>query len=263
MAGQDDVAAQLDAVLSVIREVIGPITVGAYLYGSAVAGGLRADSDLDVFTVVSRRLSLDEKRRLVDGLTPVSWRRLRPPGWRPVELTVVVQSEVRPWRYPPRFDFQYGEWLRSGFDRGDLQPWPPVNPDVAVLISMVRLAGRALVGPAPGDVLDPVPHADLVRAMNDDLDSLKADLDDDTRNVLLTLARMWSTIVTGEMRSKDQAANWALERLPDEHRPVLELARDAYLHGGDDWTSLLPAADAAAGYQVNAIRSGIGRQDRA
>src|SRR6266540_352922 len=30
---------------------------------------------------------------------------------RPVELTIVVQSEVRPRRYPPRRELWYGEWL--------------------------------------------------------------------------------------------------------------------------------------------------------
>ena len=255
MERQHDVTPQLDAVQAVIREVIGPIIVGAYLYGSAVAGGLRPDSDLDLFVLVSRRLRPDEKRRMVDGLTPVSSRRLRPSGWRPVELTVVVEPEVRPWRYPPRFDFQYGEWLVAEFDRGDLQPWPDINPDVAVLITMVRLRSRALVGPPAAEALDPVPHADLVRAMTADLESLLGDLDDDTRNVLLTLARMWSTIVTGEIRSKDQAADWVLERMPDEHRPVLDLARDAYLGlSADDWAARLPAAREAAAVLAAAIR---------
>ena len=43
----------------------------------------------------------------------------------------------------------------------------------------------------------------------------------DTRNVILTLARIWSTAATGVIRSKDTAADWALERLPPRHRPAL------------------------------------------
>jgi streptomycin 3"-adenylyltransferase len=255
MEGQDDVAPQLDAVLSVVREVLGPITVGAYLYGSALSGGLRPDSDLDVFVLASRRLADDEKRRLVEGLMPLSWRRLRPEGWRPVELSVVVQSEVRPWRYPPRFDFQYGEWLRAEFERGDLAPWPDVNPDVAVLATMARLRSRTLLGVAAVEALDPVPPSDLARAMTDDLDGLLADLEDDTRNVLLTLARMWSTLATGEIRSKDEAADWTLQRLPDEHRSILALARDAYLgRVEDDWPPRMPAAREAAAALTAEIR---------
>jgi streptomycin 3"-adenylyltransferase len=231
----DPVTAQADAVLAALdRALSGAMLVGASLYGSAVSSGLRPDSDLDLFGVLSRRLTDGEKRVLVDGLVPLSWRCLRPATWRPVELTLVVQSEVRPWRYPPHFEFQYGEWLRGELVSGNLAPWPPVNPDVAVLLTMVLGSGRPLLGPPAADLLDPVPHDDLVRAMRDEVPSLLDDLDSDTRNVLLTLARIWTTVATGGIRSKHAAADWVLARLPEAHRPVLELARDAYLGVAED-----------------------------
>lgn len=223
---------QAEAAVGVIEASLGPARViGIYLYGSAVSGGLRPDSDLDLFVVVDRRLTDPERRRLVDGLLPISGRSTRPPEWRPIEATVVAETDVRPWRYPPHCELQYGEWLRSAFEAGDIQPRGP-NPDLAVLITMVRASGRPIRGPAPADVLDPVPRDDLVRATIDSLPDLLADLDDDTRNVLLTLARMWCTLETGEIRSKDAAADWALDHLPMEHRPVLARARDLYLDGG-------------------------------
>jgi len=58
------------------------------------------------------------------------------------------------------------------------------------------------------------------------------DLEHDTRNVLLTLARVWTTLATDTIRSKDAAADWAAERLPSEHRAVLAHARAVYL--GDE-----------------------------
>jgi predicted nucleotidyltransferase len=44
---------------------------GVYLYGSAVHGGLRPDSDLDVFVVAGRRLTADEQQRVraIEGRT--------------------------------------------------------------------------------------------------------------------------------------------------------------------------------------------------
>ena len=72
-----------------------------------------------------------------------------------------------------------------------------------------------------------------------DLESLLDDLEPDTRNVLLTLARIWCTLATGEIRAKDAAAAWALERLPEEHRPALAHARACYLGAEDDrWEEL-------------------------
>src|SRR5690606_11330986 len=89
-----------------------------------------------------------------------------------------------------------------------------------------------LAGPPPARVLDPVPRGDLVRAMTDAVPDLLDELDTDTRNAVLTLARIWSTLATGRIRSKDEAAEWALARLPDEHRPVLARARAVHL--GDE-----------------------------
>ena len=103
-----------------------------------------------------------------------------------------------------------------------------------------------------------MPRGDLVRAMTDELPSLLDDLEDDTRNVVLTLARIWMTVETGEIRSKDAAADWVLERLPPERRAVLERARAIYV--GDEperWEELQPLVRPHAAFiaeQLNAAR---------
>jgi streptomycin 3"-adenylyltransferase len=127
--------------------------------------------------------------------------------------------------------------LRDALLSGSVEPKPAESPDLGVLITMVRESGLALIGPNATQVLDAVPRADLIRAMVDGVPSLMADLTDDTRNVLLTLARIWTTVVTGEIRSKDEAADWALSRLPDAYRPTLARARELYIAGGygDSW----------------------------
>ncbi|MGW8375063.1 aminoglycoside adenylyltransferase family protein [Streptomyces sp. ODS28] len=229
---------QLRETVSLLRSVLGQELVGAYLHGSAVRGGLQPASDLDVLAVV--RSSLDEPRRreLLAGLLEISGLTAEV---RPVELAVVVQSEVRPWRCPPACDFLYGEWMREELST-DASPRPAPMPDLALLITMALAGDHALVGPPPADVLDPVPHADLVRASVAGVPELLEDLHGDTRNVLLTLARVWTTLATGEIRAKDAAAEWALAQLPAEHRPVLEHARDLYLnchYADEEWSDEL------------------------
>jgi streptomycin 3"-adenylyltransferase len=233
---------QLRRLMELVDGVLGRDVVGAYLHGSAVLGGLRPASDLDVMVVCERPMDDRRRRALLDGLLGVSGTG-SPGGPRPVELTVVVRSEVCPWRYPPVGDFLYGEWLRGEFEAGALPRRGPM-PDLAVLITMVLSGDHPVTGPPPARVLDPVPHADLVRAMTAGLPELLDDLDADTRNVLLTLARVWTTLATGGIRPKDAAADWALARLPAEHRPVLEHARRLYLDSAcseETWTEELRA----------------------
>ncbi len=220
-------------LVELLHGVLGDSVLGVYAHGSATLGGLRPHSDVDVLAVVREPTTHGQRRALVEELLKVSGR-----GRRPVEMTVVVQDRVRPWRYPPTCDFLYGEWLREDFERGAV-PDPGPNPDLAPVLTMVLLADAPLHGPRPAELLDPVPAADLRRAIAEGVPELMAELETDTRNVLLTLARVWSTLETGGIRSKDAAAAWAIERLPAAHRPVLVRARAVYLGDEDErWDDL-------------------------
>ncbi|PZT70792.1 nucleotidyltransferase [Streptomyces sp. SW4] len=231
---------QVRKIVELVGGVLGEDVIGTYLHGSCVLGGLRPASDVDVLAVSRRRMDERERRALLEGLLALS-------GWRnkarPVELTVVVRSEVSPWRYPPTGDFLYGEWLRAEYEAGKV-PRPEPMPDLALLITMTLAGDHPLTGPRPAQVLDPVPQADVVRASVAGIPALLEDLDSDTRNVLLTLARIWTTLATGRIESKDAAADRALALLPPEHRAALEHARRLYLgwhYSEEQWSEDLRA----------------------
>jgi len=250
---------QVEKIVRLTDAVLGDDALGVYLHGSAVSGGLRPASDVDVLVVARRSLDEGARRTLLRGLLALSGSAV---GARPVELVVVVGSDVRPWRFPPTCDFLYGEWLRAEYAAGTV-PQPEPMPDLALLIAMTLAGDRSLAGPPPARLLDPVPHADLVRASVAGVPGLLADLADDTRNVVLTFARIWTTLATGEIRAKDAAADWALARLPPEHRPVLEHARQLYLtshYAEERWSEELRAR---ARPHVDHVRAEIERLDRA
>lgn len=226
---------QLDRVVALVTDVVGPNVVGVYLFGSAVDGGLRPHSDLDVLAVSKRALSREEKRSLVDRILPISWKRTPSGVYRGIELTVVVQSDVNPWEYPPNRDFQYGDWLRLALARGETEPWAATrDPDLASLITQVLAANAPLLGPPPADVFDPVPFADVLDAIVSHVDHWVGNLDADTRNGILALARVWKAVAIGALCSKDEAATWGLDRLPDEHKAVLARARAIYRGDEED-----------------------------
>jgi streptomycin 3"-adenylyltransferase len=240
---------QLDRIVDAVRAILGSNAVGAYLHGSLVQGGLKPHSDLDVLVVSQRATTEDEKRGLIARLLPMSGRGDPSGQARSIELTIVVQADVRPWRYPPPMDFIYGDWLRGQFEQGELTPFESPNPDLALVLTMVLRGNAPLFGPPPAELLDPVPREDLMAAIVAGIPGLLADLDDDTANVVLTFARIWLTLATGEIHPKDAAADWALDRLAEEHRPVLARARDVYLGTAQDrWddlaASIRPHADA-------------------
>jgi predicted nucleotidyltransferase len=263
MAAEGSVAAtQTERVLRLVRDVLGRHALGAYEHGSAVLGGVQPTSDVDILVMTGRPATLVEKRQLVAGLLAIS-APFPPPGpERCVELTVVAQAQVRPWRHPPSFDLQYGEWLRKRFENGDdLALQATVNPDLTILLTIVLLGDRPLFGPPPRALLDPVLMEDCIPAMVGDIDGFMDEFEDDTRNLLLTLARIWQTVVTGSIDRKDRAATWAQERLPSEYRQLMERARAMYLgRQPDQWTGWPSEARASADYMISQIRREAARR---
>jgi streptomycin 3"-adenylyltransferase len=255
---------QIELLVDGVRDVLRDDLVGAYLHGSAVLGGFRPDSDIDVLVVAARRTTADEKRRLIDLLLSISGRRASLRPGRPIELDIIVESEIRPWRYPPTFDLHYSELWRERFESGELEPWTSTtNRDLASALTMVLLGDEPLAGPHPAQVFDPVPRSDYIDAILRDIGTVDEFLPWDTRNVVLTLPRIWSAVATEAVYSKEDAADWALPRLPDEHRAVLERARAAYRGEVEDsWDDLGSEVRAFADHVVSEIERARLETDR-
>jgi len=195
------------------------------LYGSSIVGGLQKYSDIDLFVVSDRSTTHEEKTKLVTQLLKISgvYMKCTKP---PIEMTIVKKAEINPWHYPPNFDFQFGDWLREQFESGIIEPWPIKEmPDLALLITQTLLASKTLLGADPNQLLCKIPYNDFMMATAGALQNLMPELSSDTRNVLLTFARIWSTVETDAIRSKPAAADWAIDRLPKQYRPVMKRAK--------------------------------------
>ncbi|MBM7632289.1 aminoglycoside adenylyltransferase family protein [Geomicrobium sediminis] len=221
--------------LMVVKEVIGDGVVAVTLYGSAVSGGLKKYSDVDVLVVVRGLLSDQTRRILTERLLQISGEIGNEEGKRYLELTVIQETQGTQLQYPPRSEFLYGEWLRQEFEAG-LIPEPIYDPDLTIVLAQAREDGISLFGPELSTIHDPIPIEDIKKAILDSLSSLIENPEGDERNVLLTLARMWKTLEDGMISSKDGAAKWAISRLSIEHGVLLDLARQAYLgQVNDHW----------------------------
>lgn len=219
---------QIEQCLNLLKQVMPDDILGVYLYGSAVKGGLQTYSDIDLFVIINRSTTRQEKKELASSLLKISGIYMKDTK-PPVELTIVVKSDINPWHYPPQFDFQYGDWLRDEFESGKVEPYDSkIMPDLAILIPQVLLSGKTLIGPAANQLLPQIPYPDFIKAIVHELPGLVASLESDTRNVLLTLARMWCTLETDTIPSKPELASWAISHLPEKYHSVLQRAKAIY-----------------------------------
>ncbi|MED3572734.1 aminoglycoside nucleotidyltransferase ANT(9) [Cytobacillus praedii] len=241
--------------IKLIEELLGRTVVGIYLFGSAVIGGLRMNSDVDVLVVVNKSLTKETRRKLTDRLMLISGKIGNTASVRPLEVTIINQRDVVPWSYPPKNEFIYGEWLRDGFEKGKIQE-PAYDPDLAIVLAKVRKHSISLFGPQASDILELVPTADIRRAIKESLPGLIESTKGDERNVILTLARMWLTVAVGDISPKDVAAEWAIPLLPAEHAALLDLARKAYRgEYADKWEGKESEVIALVNHMKNSIES--------
>jgi predicted nucleotidyltransferase len=223
------VRAQLERLTSALQATVGEALVGLYVHGSLALGCFNeTTSDIDVLGVTERALTEDEKLALVEVFLEIS---LDPYS---VEADVVSVVQLQDWRHPSPFELHYSEWRRDRWTadpRATLASFPAENADLAAHVTVVRERGIALVGPSAESVFPKVPDADF-------RDSLLRDLEwsrtaDPAVYGILSPCRIWATLGTGELHSKASGARWALSRLPEELRPMVEGALASYNGAGE------------------------------
>ena len=231
------IPAQAHNVVSTAINLFGERLRGVYLYGSAVLGGLRPDSDIDILIIVDGGLDdtlrAELTKRLLKLSVTVAAAHSEQRGLRPLEVTLLDSVKLKPRRFPPQIEYLYGEWLRAEIEAGEL-PMPHESTDLVILLRQSERHSLRLYGRELSELADPITDSDIKAAMRGELPKLAGYLRGDERNVLLTYCRMWYTLDAGEIVSKDEAASWVLAKLePDLRRPI-EVARLAYLGLCDD-----------------------------
>lgn len=246
MTFPDEAAPQISQACALVQNLLGSTVEAIHLYGSAVEGGLRPHSDIDLLVTVKVPLPESTRQALLTELLKVSSAPGRDGSRRPLEVTVISRDGVIPWHYPARRELQFGEWLRQDLQAGRFES-PVLDPDLAILLTKARQHSVPLFGIPAADLFEPVPQTDFIRALADTvaLWNSETDWEGDERNIVLTPARIWYSASTGNIAPKDVAATWALDRLPPEHHVVLTHARTAYLGEIDDSLAGCPAATGA------------------
>ena len=146
---------QIGQALAVASRHLGDRLVAACLYGSATAGGLRRWSDVDLLITVSAR---PPASRCSGRWPPAGCRSRdrRARRHRPLEATVLALPTPAPGTGRRGGSSSSASGCAPTSVRGVFEP-PQPDPDLALLIAQARADGRALIGPPPAALFDPVP----------------------------------------------------------------------------------------------------------
>jgi hypothetical protein len=116
------------------------------------------------------------------------------------------------------------------------------------------------MGSNPDQLLSKVPYKDVINATIDALPNLLFELNSDTRNVLLTLARIWSWVTTDTERSKPATADWAIDCLPEKYHAVMKRAKAICTGESEEyWDDMQELIKPCADFIINQINNEIAK----
>ncbi len=211
---------EVGSVLSVLLErqrvALEGDLVGVYLFGSAATGAFEPGIS-DVDTVVVLRSDLDP-RQLSELAVLHRDVASSVPAWdNRIEAVYLSQHALS--------SFRTGSWPAVRISPGE--PFHAIRVDHRWLIDwyQLRVAGLALHGPPPAEVVPEISKSEYVQAVRQHLlDPDWLDVPDEVGSrayVVLTMCRGLHTWRTGGYLSKREAAAWTRSVLP-EHTDVIE-----------------------------------------
>lgn len=129
---------------------------------------------------------MPDKEKLMQDLLTIS----APPGtsgpYRALEVTVVLHSQIVPWRFPPAREMQFGEWLRDDIRAGVFE-LAMVDADLSILLTRARRASVPLFGEPAEMLFNVIPFSDVLQTFRHILEMWQKPADLEGTSVISSL----------------------------------------------------------------------------
>ena len=229
--GPDNVRAQVNTFLETLREILEDNLAGIYLHGSLAMGCFNQErSDIDLLIVTRHGMTVETKRTIAELLLRSSMA----PSL--IEISFLVEQQIRLFQHPLPFDMHYSESLREKYQQalanGEWTRWNDETKkdiDLSAHLMVTRKRGICLYGKL--EVLPDVPaHYYSASIMSDYVDARDARDAKAKMPVYFALnaCRVYAYLSEGTIFPKDEGGVWALHSLPEELRGVVAQALEIY-----------------------------------
>ena len=224
------VRTQVQILCEQVQAALGQTLVGIYLHGSLALGGFNVElSDLDLLFVTRQSMAVETKRQLMQLFLQSS----QAPC--PLELSVLVFSDIHPFRHPLPFDLHYSEYWRQQTQEdivnGAWQHWNDetrADPDLAAHLTIARHRGLTLFGQPAADVLPFVPSQDYLSSLVGDYLDARVVRAQKPVYFILNACRIHAYRSQQLICSKDEEGVYGLQVLPTSFHPLIQHALDLY-----------------------------------
>ena len=203
------------------KEILRDNLVGVYLHGSAVMGCFNPEkSDIDLIIVVKDSMSDADKRAYMDMVVDFN---ADAPA-KGIEMSIVKKDVCSPFVYPTPFELHFSvahlNWCRNDPD-DYIRKMNGADKDLAAHFTIILNRGKCLYGAPSKDVFAPVPKAEYLDSIREDIADAAEDISENTMYITLNLARVLAYKKEGLILSKKEGGEWALRYLPEEYHSLI------------------------------------------
>lgn len=210
------------------RSILAGALTGVYLHGSAAMGCFDPRrSDIDLLVIVSRPMTLGEKRELM-ALTAVLNEKAPKKG---IEMSAATASVCKPFVYPTPFELHFSITHLNRY-RSDpeayIRTMNGTDKDLAAHFTVTYHRGIVLYGKPVCEVFAPVPEEHYFDSILCDVENAAQDILSDPVYIILNLCRVLAFKRQGLVLSKKEGGEWGREIVPPRFAGLVSGALDAY-----------------------------------
>lgn len=220
--------ALLDAVARTYAKILGKNLVGIYVHGSIAFGCFNWDtSDIDFIVVTEEPPALEEKEALLACL--LSLDKSAPP--KGFEMSVVLRRHCTHFVYPTPYELHFSNAHKAACMANRAaycQSSHGTDKDLAAHFTVIRAAGRTLLGEDRAHVFGPVPAACYADSIKGDVANAAETIGENPVYVILNLCRVLAYIKEGLVLSKKDGGAWGVKNLPPKYGAVAAEACKRY-----------------------------------
>lgn len=230
-----DFSDKLTQVLEEIKEAYCSILtdnlVGIYVHGSIALGGFHwTNSDIDFLAVVKRRLTFEEKQKLMESIVSIH-KRANPRG---LEMSIVREKYCKEPVFPVPFELHFSGGTLGWYQREPEEYCKNMigeDSDLGAHMAVIKQSGIVLYGEPVDAVFGDIPENIYRESVMSDLEDARENCMDDFAYHTLNLCRTIAYLEDGIIRSKKAGGEWGIENLPQEFRKLISAAVDACCKG--------------------------------
>lgn len=216
--------------VSYCRILDGKLT-GIYIHGSIALGSFMWDrSDIDLLVVVSKELSLEEKKDMMNATLRLNEKATK----KGIEMSVVLDKYCTNPVYPTPFDLHFSnmhlDWLKREPDRY-CELMQGEDPDLASYFAVIKQSGIVLYGESIDRLFQNVGEEYYLKSVMADIEAAREEFLDSPMYHTLNLCRTLAYKNDKIIRSKSQGGEWALNHLPKKYKELVQLALSEYCEG--------------------------------